>query len=146
MDRQSITNTLASNLRFLRINTQVEEPITGKVKYMSQKKLAQFLGTNCEQQISKFELGTNQMSAVQLFKVANELSLTIKDGKMDAGSIDALVEKAVVKAFQEKDLPEVEDMFVQLIGKVQKDVFDSFERTLDSEIDKYLKTVVDRVI
>lgn len=83
---------------------------------------------------------------LQLFKVANELSLTIKNNKMDAGSLDALVEKAVLKAFQEKGLPEVEDMFIQLIGKVQKDVFDSFERTLDSEIDKYLKTVVDRVI
>jgi len=77
MDRQSITNTLASNLRFLRINTQVEEPITGKVKYMSQKKLAQFLGTNCEQQISKFELGTNQMSAVQLFKVAKIFNVSV---------------------------------------------------------------------
>jgi len=77
MDKQSITNTLASNLRFLRINTQVEEPITGKVKYMSQKKLAQFLGTNCEQQISKFELGTNQMSAVQLFKVAKIFNVSV---------------------------------------------------------------------
>jgi hypothetical protein len=83
---------------------------------------------------------------LQLFKVANELSLTIKNNKMDAGSLDALVEKAVHKAFQEKELPEVEDMFIQLITKVQNDVFDSFDRGLDSKIDKYLKTVVDRVI
>jgi transcriptional regulator with XRE-family HTH domain len=44
---------------------------------MSQKKLAQFLGTNCEQQISKFELGTNQMSAVQLFKVAKIFNVSV---------------------------------------------------------------------
>ena len=67
--KHDIVNRLASNLRYLRINTKVEEPITLKVKYMSQKKLAQFLGSNCEQQISKFELGTNQMSASQLYKI-----------------------------------------------------------------------------
>ena len=67
--KHDIVNRLASNLRYLRINTKVEEPITGKIRFMSQRHLAEFLGTNCEQQISKFELGTNQMSASQLYKI-----------------------------------------------------------------------------
>lgn len=67
--KQDIVNKLASNLRYLRHNTQVEEPMTGKIRFMSQRHLAEFLGTNCEQQISKFELGTNQMSASQLYKI-----------------------------------------------------------------------------
>ena len=67
--RNNIVNTLASNLRFLRHNTQIEEPITGKVKYMSQRHLAEFIGSHT-QQISKFELGTNQLSASQLYKIA----------------------------------------------------------------------------
>jgi hypothetical protein len=91
-NKQSITNTLASNLRFLRINTQVEEPITGKVKYMSQKKLAQFLGTNCEQQISKFELGTNIMSSYQIYKVSRIFNI----------SIDKLFDAQLVKSDYKK--------------------------------------------
>ena len=66
--RRSINERLASNLRFLRINTKVEEPL-GKVKYMSQRHLAEFIGSHT-QQISKFELGTNQLSASQLYKIA----------------------------------------------------------------------------
>ena len=66
--RRSINERLASNLRFLRINTKVEEPL-GKVKYMSQRHLASFIGSHT-QQISKFELGTNQLSASQLYKIA----------------------------------------------------------------------------
>jgi transcriptional regulator with XRE-family HTH domain len=76
-NKQSITNTLASNLRFLRINTQVEEPITEKIRFMSQRQLAEFMGSTCTQQVSKFELGTNQMSAVQLFKVAKIFNVSV---------------------------------------------------------------------
>ena len=71
-----LINRLASNLRFLRINTKVEEPMTGKVKYMSQRHLAEFLGS-ATQQISKFELGTNQMSASQIYKVAKIFDVSV---------------------------------------------------------------------
>ena len=75
--KQDIVNKLASNLRYLRHNTKVEEPITAKVKFMSQRHLAEFLGTNCEQQISKFELGTNQMSASQLYKICKIFDISV---------------------------------------------------------------------
>ncbi len=75
MDRQSITNTLASNIKFLRINTKVEK-FDGKIKYMTQKDFAQMLGS-IEQQISKFELAKNQMSAIQLYKVAKTFGVSV---------------------------------------------------------------------
>ena len=75
--RQDIVNTLASNLRYLRINTQVEEPMTGKIRFMSQRHLAEFLGISCVQQISKFELGTNQMSATQLYKICKVFGISV---------------------------------------------------------------------
>jgi len=74
--RNDIVNRLASNLRYLRHNTKVEEPMCGKIRYMSQRQLAEFLGS-ATQQISKFELGTNQMSAVQLFKVAKIFEVSV---------------------------------------------------------------------
>ena len=74
--KHDIVNKLASNLRYLRINTKVEEPITAKVKYMSQRHLAELIGS-ATQQISKFELGTNQMSATQIYKVAKIFDVSV---------------------------------------------------------------------
>ena len=73
--RQSITNILASNIKFLRINTKVEEPF-GKVKYMSQRHLAEFIGS-ITQQISKFELGKNELGASQLYKIAKIFGVSV---------------------------------------------------------------------
>ncbi len=73
--RQGITNTLASNIKFLRINTKVEK-FDGKIKYMTQKDFAQMLGS-IEQQISKFELAKNQMSAIQLYKVSKLFGVSV---------------------------------------------------------------------
>lgn len=75
MDRQSITNTLASNIKFLRINTKIEK-FDGKIKYMTQKDFAQMLGS-IEQQISKFELGKNKMSAIQVYKISKIFDISV---------------------------------------------------------------------
>ena len=74
--KHDIINRLASNLRYLRINTKVEEPMTSKTKFMSQRQLAEFLGS-ATQQVSKFELGTNQMSATQVYKVAKIFDVSV---------------------------------------------------------------------
>ena len=74
--KHDIVNRLASNLRYLRINTQVEEPMTLRTKFMSQRQLAEFLGS-ATQQVSKFELGTNQMSATQVYKVAKIFDVSV---------------------------------------------------------------------
>jgi transcriptional regulator with XRE-family HTH domain len=75
--KHDIVNKLASNLRYLRINTKVEEPMSGKVKFMSQKDLAGMMGVGCEQQISKFELGTNIMSSYQIYKVSKVFDVSV---------------------------------------------------------------------
>ena len=74
--KNDIVNRLASNLRYLRINTKVEEPMTLKTKFMSQRQLAEFLGS-ATQQVSKFELGTNQMSATQIYKVSKIFDVSV---------------------------------------------------------------------
>ena len=73
--RQSITNTLASNIKFLRINTKVEK-FNGKVKYMTQTDLATYLNSKT-QQVSKFELGKNQMSAIQIYKASKVFDVSL---------------------------------------------------------------------
>ena len=75
--KHDIINRLASNLSYLRINTKVEVPMSGKIKYMSQKDLAEMMGIGCEQQVSKFELATNQMSASQVYKVAKIFDVSV---------------------------------------------------------------------
>ncbi len=88
--KHDIINRLASNLRYLRINTKVEVPMSGKIKYMSQKDLAEMMGIGCEQQVSKFELATNQMSASQVYKVAK--NATNPHFKKSYADINALLE------------------------------------------------------
>ena len=91
--RIQIVNILASNLRYLRHNTKVEEPITGKVKFMSQRQLAEFIGS-ATQQVSKFELGTNQLSAIQLYKVGKVFGLSV-DKLFDANLIKSDYSKII---------------------------------------------------
>ena len=91
--KHDIVNTLASNLRYLRHNTKVEEPITGKIKFMSQRQLAEFIGS-ATQQVSKFELGTNQLSAVQLYKVGKVFGLSV-DKLFDANLIKSDYSKII---------------------------------------------------
>jgi len=79
--KHDIINRLASNIKFLRINTKVEEPF-GKVKYMSQRHLAEFMGS-ITQQISKFELGKDELGASQLYKIAKIFGVSV-DSLYDA--------------------------------------------------------------
>ena len=66
---ESLKPTIASNLRFLRINTRVVETETGIVRYMSQKDLAKLMGF-ATQQVSKIELCKNSLSAIQIFQIS----------------------------------------------------------------------------
>jgi len=91
--KHDIVNTLASNLRYLRHNTKVEEPMTGKVKYMSQRHLAEFMGS-ATQQVSKFELGTNQMSAIQVYRIAKIFELSV-DKLFDAELVKSVYKKTI---------------------------------------------------
>lgn len=91
--RNDIVNLLASNLRYLRHNTKVEEPITSKVKSMSQRHLAELIGS-ATQQISKFELGTNIMSSYQIYKVSKVFDISV-DKLFDAELIKSDYKKTI---------------------------------------------------
>ena len=91
--KHDIINTVASNLRFLRHNTKVEEPMTGKVKYMSQRHLAEFIGS-ATQQVSKFELGTNIMSSYQIYKISKVFDISV-DKLFDAELIKSDYKKTI---------------------------------------------------
>ena len=73
--KRDMINTLASNVKFLRINTKVEK-FDGKVKYMTQTDLASYLNS-IPQQVSKFELAKNQISAIQLYKLAKTFDVSL---------------------------------------------------------------------
>ena len=91
--KHDIINTLASNLRFLRHNTKVEELISGKEKNMSQRMLAEMIGS-ATQQVSKFELGTNIMSSYQIYKVSKVFDLSV-DKLFDAELIKSDYKKTI---------------------------------------------------
>lgn len=91
--KHDIINTVASNLRFLRHNTKVEEPMTGKIKYMSQRHLAEFIGS-ATQQVSKFELGTNIMSSYQIYKISKVFDISV-DKLFDAELIKSDYKKTI---------------------------------------------------
>ena len=74
--KHDIVNRLASNLRYLRINTRVEKPMTLKTKFMSQKDLAKFMGF-ATQQVSKYELGINVLSSFQIYKVSKIFDVSV---------------------------------------------------------------------
>ena len=91
--RNDIVNLLASNLRYLRHNTKVEELISGKEKNMSQRMLAEMIGS-ATQQVSKFELGTNIMSSYQIYKVSKVFDLSV-DKLFDAELIKSDYKKTI---------------------------------------------------
>jgi|NOAtaT_6_FD_contig_101_825067_length_2208_multi_2_in_0_out_0_3 hypothetical protein len=85
-------------------------------------------------------------SILQLYKMSNEIVEVIKSGKMDATSLDILVEKAVDNATKTATLPEVKDMLVDLIKLVESQYLVYVDSKLKPLTDKYIKTVVDEVI
>jgi transcriptional regulator with XRE-family HTH domain len=74
---KDISNILASNLRFLRINTKVKR-YNGKTVYMSQTDLANLVGYKNAQQISKYELGVDQIKATKLYKISKIFDVSIE--------------------------------------------------------------------
>lgn len=85
-------------------------------------------------------------SILQLFKIANEIALVIRNGKMDGPKLDQLVEKSVNIAIHESTLPEVRSMIDELVDRVQTVYFDDFFKKIDPEIDKYILTIVDSTL
>jgi hypothetical protein len=85
-------------------------------------------------------------SILQLYKLANEIVLFIKDGKIDGPRIDILVERAVNVSTKDATLPEIKDMLEELVDRVQTIYYDNFQKELDPEVDKYIATLIDGVL
>jgi hypothetical protein len=85
-------------------------------------------------------------SIIQLYKLANEIVLLVKDGKIDGPGLDVIVEKAVDSAVKDASMPEVKDMLSSLVDRVETVYYDTFMGELDPEIDKYITTLIDSVL
>ena len=85
-------------------------------------------------------------SILQLYKLANEIVLFIKDGKIDGPRLDILVERAVNVSTKDATLPEIKDMLEELVDRVQTIYYDNFQKELDPEVDRYISTLIDGVL
>lgn len=77
-------------------------------------------------------------SILQLFKMANEISLIIKSGKIDGPSLRAIVEQAVDNSTKKATLSEVKGMLNELIEQVQQ----RFEKDVDAEISQSINKAI----
>jgi transcriptional regulator with XRE-family HTH domain len=77
MDRKELNKVLGTNIKFLRRSTKVRNVVTNKYKFMTQKELANYMGKNCEQQVSKFELGNNELSATQIYSISKLFEVSV---------------------------------------------------------------------
>ena len=77
MERSELNKTLGANIKFLRRNTKVRNVVSNKFKFMTQKELAIYMGKNCEQQVSKFELGNNELSASQIYTISRLFAISV---------------------------------------------------------------------
>ena len=77
MKRSELNKRLGANIKFLRRNTKVRNVVTNKFKFMTQKELANYMGKNCEQQVSKFEIGNNELSASQIYVISKLFAISV---------------------------------------------------------------------
>jgi len=77
-------------------------------------------------------------SILQLFKMANEISLIIKSGKIDGPSLRTIVEQAVDNSTKKATLSEVKGMLNELIEQVQQ----KFEKDVDAEISQSINKAI----
>ena len=77
MDRKELNKVLGTNIKFLRRNTKVRNVVSNKYKFMTQKELANYMGKDCEQQVSKFELGNNELSATQIYTISKLFEVSV---------------------------------------------------------------------
>jgi hypothetical protein len=78
-------------------------------------------------------------SILQLYKMANEISLIIKSGKIDGPSLKVLVEQAVDNATRTAHLSEVKGMMNELIDQVKLKFQQETDRELALLVDKLVR-------
>ena len=88
MDRKELNKILGTNIKFLRRNTKVRNIVSNKFKYMTQKDLAKYMGKDCEQQVSKFELGNNELSVSQIYIISKLFDVPVDSMFVDLSKSD----------------------------------------------------------
>jgi len=76
MERSELKILMGKNLRFLRTNTMIETE--DKKTILNQTELGKFLGIT-EQQLGRFELAKNELSAVQTYKLSRFFGIEIEE-------------------------------------------------------------------
>ena len=80
-------------------------------------------------------------SILQLYKMANEIALLIKSGKIDGPSLNILVEKAVDNVTRKTSTHEVKDMLTELIAQVEVNYGRIIMQDIQKEKDEFFKSI-----
>lgn len=81
-------------------------------------------------------------SILQLYKMANEIALLIKSGKIDGPSLTVLVEKAIDNVTKKASTHEVKDMLSELIAQVEINYGKLIMQDLEKEKEAFFKGIV----
>ena len=107
MERKELNKIIGKNIRWLRKNTNMY--VNGKRAKLNQTYLGKFLGI-IPQQISKFEIGKNELGAIQLYKYSRFFNV----------STDNMYEKDLINQKYNKEVVIKDELIYQLDGKLEK--------------------------
>jgi transcriptional regulator with XRE-family HTH domain len=107
MERSELNKIIGKNIRWLRKNTCMH--VNGKKTKLNQSYLGKFLGI-IPQQISKFEIGKNELGAMQLYKYSRFFNI----------STDNMYEKDLINQKYNKEVVIKDELIYQLDGKLVK--------------------------
>jgi transcriptional regulator with XRE-family HTH domain len=107
MERSELNKLIGKNIRWLRKNTCMF--VNGRKTKLNQTYLGKFLGI-IPQQISKFEIGKNELGAIQLYKYSRFFNV----------STDNMYEKDLINQKYNKEVVIKDEYVYQLSGKLEK--------------------------
>lgn len=107
MERKELNKLIGKNIRWLRKNTSIY--VNGKKAKLNQTYLGKFLGI-IPQQISKFEIGKNELGAIQLYKYSRFFNVPT----------DNMYDKDLVNQKYNKEVVIKDEYVYQLSGKLEK--------------------------
>ena len=107
MDRKELNKLIGKNIRWLRKNTSIF--VKGKDKILNQTYLGKFLGI-IPQQISKFEIGKNELGAVQVYQYSKFFNVPM----------ETLYDKDLINQKYKKEVVIKDEYLYQLSGTLTK--------------------------
>ena len=107
MEKIELNKLIGKNIRWLRKNTCMH--VNGKKTKLNQTYLGKFLGI-IPQQISKFEIGKNELGAIQLYKYSKFFNVPT----------DTIYEKDLINQNYNKEVVIKDEYIYQLDGQLKK--------------------------